>query len=67
MTRPSEIVKELAQQCCDEIEGTCYQGGGPPGYCDNDYSFFNAEKARELIENYMLRALADCGATRWNV
>jgi hypothetical protein len=58
MTTPSEIIKELSQQCCDEIEGHCYQESDGGEY---SYSNFDAEKARGLIELYMLRLLADAG------
>jgi len=52
----SEMVKELAQQCCDEIEGHCYREGGGNEY---SYSSFDREKALHLIEVYMLRACID--------
>jgi hypothetical protein len=58
MTIPSETIKELSQQCCDEIEGHCYREGNDSEY---SYSGFDAEKARGLIELYMLRVLADVG------
>ena len=54
MTTPSEQIKNLAQQCCDEIEGHCYRDSD-----DHSYSSFDTEKALALIEVYMLRALAD--------
>ena len=59
MTTPSEAIKELAQQCCDEIEGHCYREADGESY--RTYSKFDADKARNLIELYMLRALADVG------
>lgn len=63
MATPSEVVKELAQQCCDEIKDHCYRewegidnnkDSSPWGHSD-----FDEEKALNLIELYLLRALAD--------
>lgn len=59
MTAPSEIVKELAQQCCDEVEGICYTEGGGDYH---SFSGFDTEKALALIELYMLRVLTDAKA-----
>jgi len=58
---PSETIKEFAQQCCDEIEGHCYtEWSGTDEDQDRwGHSSFNSEKARNLIELYMLRVLAD--------
>lgn len=59
MTTPSETVKQLSQQCCDEIEGVCYREGSPEG----NYSQFDTNKALSLIETYMLRAIIDVKTT----
>ena len=53
---PSDIIKELSQQCCDEIEGHCYRESSGDEY---SYSSFDADKARQLIELYMFRAVTN--------
>jgi len=52
---PSDIIKELSQQCCDEIEGHCYRESSD----EYSYSSFDADKARQLIELYMFRAVTN--------